>query len=70
MHQVEISRNGEEVGTVRFRGIQQSPAPKTESRLYNCKPKNCVPKAIARKIADRLAFGVAAGHEGEYEWHT
>jgi hypothetical protein len=70
MHQVEVSRNGEELGTVRFRGIAQSQAPKTESRLYKCSPKNCVPKDIARKIADRLAFGVAAGHEGEYEWHT
>jgi hypothetical protein len=70
MHQVEVSRNGEEVGTVRFRGIQQAPAPKTQSRLYNCKPKNCVPKGIARKIADRLSFGLVEGSEGGYAWHT
>ena len=46
------------------------PAPVEESRRYQCSPKNCVPKSIVRKIADRLAFGLAAGHEGEYEWHT
>jgi hypothetical protein len=70
MHQVEVSRNGVELGTVRFRGIVQDQTPRTESRRYKCSPKNCVPKNIARKIADRLTFGVAAGHEGEYEWHT
>ena len=70
MHQVEVSRNGVEVGTVRFRGIAVAEQPKTVSRRYQCRPKNCVPKDIARKIADRLTFGVAAGHEGEYEWHT
>ncbi|HEY2826699.1 MAG TPA: hypothetical protein VGJ04_03790 [Pirellulales bacterium] len=70
MHLVEVSRNGVEVGTVRFRGIAVAEAPKTESRRYKCTPKNCVPKDIARKIADRLTFGVAAGHEGEYEWHS
>jgi hypothetical protein len=70
MYQVEVSRNGVELGTVRFRGIVQAETPKIESRRYQCSPKNCVPKTIARKIADRLAFGVAAGHEDDYEWHT
>ncbi|HTQ40907.1 MAG TPA: hypothetical protein VMJ32_17950 [Pirellulales bacterium] len=70
MHQVDVSRNGVEVGTVRFRGLALAEQPQTESRRYQCRPKNCVPKNIAKKIADRLTFGVAAGHEGEYEWHT
>ena len=39
------------------------------ARRYQCSPKNCVPKAVVRKIADRLAFGVSAGHEEDYEWH-
>lgn len=70
MLQVEVARNGAEVGTVRFRGIEKNETPKVESRLYKCDPKNCIPKDIARKIADRLAFGVVAGHEGDFEWHT
>ena len=70
MHQVEVSRNGVGVGTVRFRGIVLAKAPQTESRRYKCSPKDCVPKSIVRKIADRLTFGLAAGHEGDYEWHT
>jgi hypothetical protein len=70
MHQVEVTRNGVDVGKVRFRGITRAEAPATESRRYQCSPKDCVPKVIVRKIADRLAFGVSAGHEDEYEWHT
>jgi hypothetical protein len=70
MHKVEIIRNGVEVGKVRFRGIAVAPALVEQSRRYQCSPKNCIPKSIVRKIADRLAFGLAAGHEGEYEWHT
>jgi hypothetical protein len=70
MHQVDILRNGVEVGIVRFRGITQAESQEQESRRYQCSPKNCVPKAVARKIADRLAFGVIAGHEEDFEWHT
>ena len=70
MHQVEVIRNGVEVGKVRFRGIVLAAAPSTKSRRYQCNPKDCVPKGIVRKIADRLAFGMTAGHEEEYEWHT
>ncbi|HZZ28554.1 MAG TPA: hypothetical protein VFE46_11175 [Pirellulales bacterium] len=70
MHQVEVIRNGVEVGRVRFRGITKPETPALETRRYQCSPKNCVPKDIVRKIADRLAFGLAAGHEGDYEWHT
>ena len=70
MHQVEVIRNGVEIGKVRFRGIATTKVAASESRRYQCSPKNCVPKNIVRKIADRLAFGLAAGHEGDYEWHT
>ena len=70
MHTVEVSRNGVEVGTVLLRGIVQAKAVVSESRRYQCKPKNCVPKQIVRKIADRLTFGVTAGHEDDYEWHA
>jgi hypothetical protein len=70
MHLVEVSKNGVELGTVRFRGIPTAPAEPTQKRRYKCAPKDCVPKLIARKIADRLAFGVTAGHEEDYEWHS
>ena len=70
MHQVEVSRNGVEVGTVYFRGIPLADLGQTETRRYKCNPKNCVTKITARKIADRLAFGAVAGHEGDFEWHT
>jgi hypothetical protein len=70
MHLVEVSKNGVELGKVRFRGIVEAAAPQLESRRYQCSPKDCVPKSVVRKIADRLAFGVVAGHEDDYEWHT
>jgi hypothetical protein len=70
MHTVEVSQNGVEVGTVQFRGIAASPVDKMAKRHYRCRPNACVPKSIARRIADRLAFGVTAGHEDDYEWHT
>jgi hypothetical protein len=70
MHQVDILRNGVEIGKVRFRGIAEAEKASPETRLFQCSPKNCVPKAVVRKIADRLAFGVSAGHEGNFEWHT
>jgi hypothetical protein len=69
MHQVDILRNGVEIGKVRFRGIALAEAPAPHARRYQCSPKDCVPKAVVRKIADRLAFGVSAGHEEDYEWH-
>ena len=70
MHKIEISREGIEVGTVQFRGISDNPLDKSGKRHYRCRPTACIPKAIARKIADRLAFGVTAGHEENYEWHS
>jgi hypothetical protein len=70
MHSVEVSQNGVDVGTVQFRGISGSREDAAPTRRYKCNPKACVPKAIAKKIADRLAFGVTAGHEDDYEWHT
>jgi hypothetical protein len=70
MHQVDILRNGVEIGKVRFRGIEKVKTPTSETRRYQCTPKDCVPRVIVRKIADRLAFGVSAGHEADYEWHT
>lgn len=70
MHSVAISQNGVELGTVQFRGIAISPAIASAKRRFKCSPKECVPKGIVRKIADRLTFGVTAGHEGDYEWHT
>ncbi len=70
MHMVEVSKNGVDVGTVSFRGIAQADRSVAEPRRFRCSPKHCVPKLIARKIADRLAFGVTAGHEDDYEWHT
>jgi hypothetical protein len=70
MHTVEVSQNGVDLGTVQFRGISGSPDDAAPTRRYKCSPKACVPKSIAKKIADRLAFGVTAGHEDDYEWHT
>jgi hypothetical protein len=70
MHSVAVSQNGVEVGTVQFRGITSAPATTPKTRRFKCSPKECVPKGIVRKIADRLAFGITAGHEEDYEWHT
>ena len=70
MHSVAVSQNGVALGTVQFRGIVITPAAASESRLFRCSPKACVPKGIVRKIADRLTFGITAGHEDDYEWHT
>jgi hypothetical protein len=70
MHSVEVSQNGVEIGTVQFRGISAVAAAAAPTRRYKCTPKACVPKVIVKKIADRLAFGVTAGHEDDYEWHT
>ena len=70
MRMVEVSKNGVGVGTVKFRGISQAESAAAEPRRYKCDPKDCVPKLVVRKIADRLAFGVTAGHEDDYEWHT
>lgn len=70
MHMVEVSKNGVEVGKVRFRGIPEANVPAVMTRRYKCFPKDCVTKAVARKIADRLAFGVTAGHVDDLEWHT
>ncbi len=70
MQKVEVSKNGVELGTVSFRGISQGETSGDEPRRFRCSPRDCVPKPIVRKIADRLAFGVVAGHEDDYEWHT
>jgi hypothetical protein len=70
MHMVEVSQNGVDLGKIRFRGIAAVPEGAVQRRRYKCIPKDCVPKLIARKIADRLAFGVTAGHEEDYAWHT
>jgi len=70
MHTIEVSRGGIEIGTVQFRGIATDPLAKPTKRHYRCRPTACLPKAVARKIADRLAFGVTAGHEGDFEWHS
>ena len=70
MHTIEVSRGGVEIGTVQFRGIATNLLGKTTNRHYRCRPTACVPKEIARKIADRLAFGVTAGHEDDFEWHS
>ncbi len=70
MQMVEVSKNGIEVGTVSFRGIFKGETPPENRRRFRCSPKDCVPKLVVRKIADRLAFGVVAGHEDDYEWHT
>jgi hypothetical protein len=69
MHRVAISQNGAEVGTIQYRGIGTSPVVSPGTRQFRCSPKACVPKGIIRKIADRLAFGLTAGHEENYEWH-
>ncbi|HEY2762235.1 MAG TPA: hypothetical protein VGI75_15860 [Pirellulales bacterium] len=68
MHMVEVSQDGVELGTIRFRGISNLPTGEAPKRRYKCTPKDCVPKLIARKIADRLAFGITAGHEEAYAW--
>jgi hypothetical protein len=70
MHMVEVSQNGVELGTIRFRGISGAPAGEPQRRKYKCTPKDCVPKLIARKIADRLAFGVTAGSVEAYAWQS
>ncbi len=70
MHSVEVSHNGVELGTVQFRGITPNRNADAPSRRFKCTPKACVPKVIVKKIADRLAFGVTAGHEDDYEWHV
>ena len=66
MHMVEVSQDGVELGTIRFRGLSKPPVGAAPRRRYKCTPKDCVPKLIARKIADRLAFGITAGHEEAY----
>jgi hypothetical protein len=71
MKNVAVRQNGVDLGTVQFRGL--SPADGTEPkerRRYKCNPKACVPKDIARKIADRIAAGVTAGYEKDFEWRT
>jgi hypothetical protein len=70
MHRVSVSQNGVELGTVQYRGIVTSPVISPGTRRFKCTPKAAVPKAIVRKIADRLAFGITAGHEDDYEWHS
>jgi hypothetical protein len=70
MHSVSVSQNGITVGTIKYRGIIASPAVSTGVRRFKCSPKACVPKGIVRKIADRLAFGITAGHEDVYEWQS
>ncbi len=70
MHTVEVSQNGVGIGTVQFRGILPNKVADAPSRRFKCTPKACVPKPIVQKIADRLAFGVTAGHEDDYEWHV
>jgi hypothetical protein len=69
VHTIEVSLSGIDIGTVQFRGIATDSLGKPAKRHYRCRPKACT-KEIARKIADRLAFGVSAGHEGNYEWHS
>jgi hypothetical protein len=71
MHSVAIKQNGVDLGTIQFRGIKipVDTAEKTR-RHYKCNPKHCVPKEVARKIADRLALGVTAGYEKEFEWRS
>jgi hypothetical protein len=69
MHSVAVSQNGVGLGTVQYRGIKTTPVVSAETRRFKCSPKGCVPKGIIRKIADRLAFGITAGHEEDYEWH-
>jgi hypothetical protein len=70
MRSVEVTKNGIGIGTVSFRGIVEGAAAVTERRRFRCSPKDCIPKSVVKKIADRLAFGVIAGHEDDYEWHT
>jgi hypothetical protein len=70
MHSVSVSQNGVSLGTVQYRGIKVSPVVTSGTRRFKCSPKACVPKGIVRKIADRLAFGITAGHEDDYEWHS
>jgi hypothetical protein len=69
MHSVSVSQNGVALGTVQYRGINVSPVT-SGLRQFKCSPKACIPKGIVRKIADRLAFGITAGHEADYEWHS
>lgn len=70
MHRVSVSQNGVELGTIQYRGVDVSPVVSPGTRLFKCTPKACVPKGVVRKIADRLAFGLTAGHEADYEWHA
>jgi hypothetical protein len=71
MRSVEVRQNGVALGTVQFRGVSSVPSgdPK-ERRLYKCTPTACVPKEIARNIADRLMAGVTDGSEKDYEWRS
>jgi len=70
MHNVEVSKHGVDLGRVSFRGIEQGDVTLLEPRRFRCSPKDCVPKSVVKKIADRLAFGVIAGQEDSYDWHT
>jgi len=70
MHTIAVSRNGVEIGTLLLRGLAKAEEVVSGSRRYKCQPKDCVPKKIVRKIADRITFGVTAGHEDDFEWHT
>jgi hypothetical protein len=70
MRNVGVRQNGKELGTVQFRGISSTNASEKERRLYKCNPKACVPKEVARMIADRLTQGITSGNEKDYEWST
>ena len=70
MHVVEVSTNGVAVGTIRFRGIVPTAEKRSEKRRYQCSPKECVPRSIAKKIADRISEGLGAGHEDVFAWRT
>ncbi|MEX2168578.1 MAG: hypothetical protein WD851_04670 [Pirellulales bacterium] len=66
MQTVHVRKNGLDIGTLRFRGVSGDTSSKT--RQFHSNPKECVPKTTVRKIADRLSFGLTAGHEDEFEW--
>jgi len=68
MHQVEVIRNGVEIGKVRFRGINDESCGVRITPL-SMRPKNCVPKNMFGNCRP-TGVGLAAGHEGDYEWHT
>ena len=73
---VELSKSGLDVGTISFRGIKPThagaiaPATSGRKRLYRCTPTNVVTKSVARRIADKLAFGANSGQEDDFDWHT